>query len=281
MIQHIISWAHQQESIRAVLLTSTRTRPDAKLDPFSDYDVILVVEDVRPWFEDRRWLADFGDVLVVYRDPIRTEHGFERFAYITQYEHTKIDFTVMQLGLMQAIVNLPKLPDDLDVGYEVLLDKAHITDRLQPPSYQAFIPKPPTEAHYHEAIEVFFHEATYVAKNIWRDELLPAKYSFDQVMKQHFIREMLEWHIQLDHNWSLKVGNLGKGLKQHVRADLWQQLEQTYVGVDPDENWEALFSLIRLYRQVAVEVGEALGYAYPHELDARMDAYLQRVRKLP
>jgi aminoglycoside 6-adenylyltransferase len=37
---------------------------------------------------------------------------------------------------------------------------------------------------------------------------------------------------------------------------------------------------IGLLRRVALEVGEHLGYAYPHDLDRRTVAYLQKVKNL-
>jgi aminoglycoside 6-adenylyltransferase len=276
-------WAKQQAMVRAVLLTSTRARPDAQPDPFSDYDIILAVTDIHPYFTDRTWLGRFGVVLVVYRDPIREACGYEQFAYITQYEHDllKIDFTVMEVDLLRVLPDDCDLRDELDMGYQVLLDKEGVTGGLPAPTYQAYRPKPPTEAIYHEHIEVFFHEATYVAKNIWRDELLPAKYSFDQVMKQHFLREMLLWRAGIDHHWSITEGVLGKGLKQYVPAVRWRQLEETYVGADVEAQWQALFGLMALYREVAVEVGTALGFQYPHEMDRHMDMYLRNIRAMP
>lgn len=36
------------------------------VDILSDYDVILIVQDIHPFVTDRTWLNDFGDVLVVY-----------------------------------------------------------------------------------------------------------------------------------------------------------------------------------------------------------------------
>ncbi len=65
MIQQLIAWVEHHESVRAVLLTSTRTMPGTTPDLFSDYDVILAVTDIHPFFEDRGWLEDFGSVLVV------------------------------------------------------------------------------------------------------------------------------------------------------------------------------------------------------------------------
>jgi len=49
-------WAVGRDSVRAMLLTSTRAHPSAPVNALSGYDVMLVVEDVRKFFEDRSWL---------------------------------------------------------------------------------------------------------------------------------------------------------------------------------------------------------------------------------
>jgi aminoglycoside 6-adenylyltransferase len=89
---------------------------------------------------------------------------------------------------------------------------------------------------------------------------------------------MLEWRVEIDHNWSVPVGALGKGLKKQLPPEIWNQLENTYVGADVDDNWEALFRTMTLFRQVAIEVGEALGYIYPIDLDRRIRDYIQEMR---
>jgi aminoglycoside 6-adenylyltransferase len=265
-----------------MILTSTRTKPGVTVDRFSDYDVIVAVTDIHPFFDDRSWLEDFGQVLVLYRDPIRLDEGQERFAYITQYEDgTKIDFTLWPVELVRRVTRRPHLPDDLDVGYAVLLDKDGLTTGLQPPTYRAHIPAPPGEIAYRARVEEFFHEATYVAKHLWRDDLMPAKYNLDYAMKGVNLRCMLEWRIEMDHGWSLKPGAYGKGLKRYLPPEVWSKLEATYVGAGTEENWAALFRTIDLFRQVALEVAAGLGYDYPHDLDRRVVAYLERVRDLP
>ncbi len=282
VIRHLLSWAEAREAIRAVVLTSTRTNPQSAPDPFSDYDVMLMVPDIRPFFDDRGWLEDFGRVLVLYRDPIQPSLGCERFAYITQYEEDrlKIDFTVVQAEWLRRVAGQPTLPDELDVGYRVLLDKDGLSAGLRPPTYRAHIPTPPTEAAYLEVIELFFHEATYVAKHLWRDDLVPAKYNLDYAMKHHHLRTMLEWLFETECGWSIKPGAYGKGLKKHVPPDLWAALEKTYVGAGIAENWEALFATIDLFRTAAGQVGERLGYAYPEALHRRMIAYLRAAQAL-
>jgi aminoglycoside 6-adenylyltransferase len=70
----------------------------------------------------------------------------------------------------------------------------------------------------------------------------------------------------------------GRGLRHQLAAETWAALEATWVGAEIEENWRALFAMTALFRRVAREVGQALGYAYPLELDERVSAYLERVR---
>lgn len=281
ILQHVIHWAEARPDVRAVILTSTLTNPDAPTDRFSDYDIILAVNDVQPYYNDRSWLEDFGHVLVLYRDPLQYKFGQEEFAYITQYEDgKKMDFMVFQAGILPHIAREEKLPDYLDVGYLVLLDKDGLTSGLKPPTYTAFIPSPPSEDEYLTIVELFFHEATYVAKHLWRNELIPSKYNLDQMMKFENLRVMLEWRMEMDHGWSIKTGAYGKGLKKHLPADIWSAFEETYVGAGIEENWQAMFRTIDLFQMVATEVGNHLGYAYPQQLHNRAVAYLSRVRQL-
>ena len=281
IIKRLLHWASGNSAVRAMILTSSRTTPTAPVDILSDYDVILAVDDLRPFYESRAWLEEFGPLLVLYRDPLKLFHGLQRFAYITQYEDAlKIDFTLWTAGILPQVAAEPTLPDELDIGYVLLLDKDNLAQGLKPSSYQAHIPEPPDEALYLEVIELFFHEATYAAKHLWRDDLIAAKYNLDRMMKLSNLRQMLEWLIEIDHDWSLKPGAYGRHLKKYLPPQIWTQLQETYVGAGLEENWLALFKTVDLFRQVAQEVGGRLGFAYPADLDRRATAYLEWVRGL-
>lgn len=280
-IEQLIRWAEQQPLVRVVLLTSSHAIPQAPIDVLSDYDVILVVRDIQPFFEDRAWLEAFGRVLVLYRDPLLHENGLERSAYVTQYESgLKIDFSLWPVALLERIANLPILPDEFDAGYRVLLDKDGLTSGLKPPTYRGYIPKPPSAAEYHDTIEGFFLDATYVAKYLWRDDLMAAKHLLDDCMKQESLLRMLAWHLEINHSWSVKPGPYGRRLKRWLRLDLWVELEDTYTGADLEANWQALFKTIALFHKAAVEVGEHLGYSFPIDLEARVVAYLEKIKHL-
>jgi aminoglycoside 6-adenylyltransferase len=230
VIRRLIQWADHQVLVRAMLLTSTRANPNAPVDALSDYDVVLVVADIHPFVEDKAWLQDFGQVLVVYWDPIHPapDYGIEQVANVTQYgDGLEIDFTLWPVALLRRITKAPVLPADLDVGYTILVDKDHLTDGMQPPTYTAYIPTPPTDDTYQTVVQNFFSDAPYVAKCLWRDELLPAKWCLDYDMKPNFLRQMLEWRMERDHGWSVPTGALGRGLKKRLPPEIWSQLERT------------------------------------------------------
>jgi len=278
VVERLIRWAESRADVRALILTSTRANPEADVDAFSDYDVIVVVTDVRPYYDDRNWLEAFGRVLVRYRDPMYEYLGCLRFASITQYESgLKIDFTIWPAELLRRVVGEP-LPDFLDVGYSVLVDKDGLTGGLAAPTRAAYVPTPPGQRALDDVVEEFLHEATYVAKHLRRGDLLPAKYNLDHAMKHDNLRLVLEWRVAVGNGWSRPARAYGKSLMRRLPAGIREDLAATYVGPGIEENWEALFRTVALFRRVAEEVAESLGLEYPRDLDRRVCEYLGRVR---
>ncbi len=162
----------------------------------------------------------------------------------------------------------------------MLLDKDGLFDAMPPPSYGAYVPDRPDEETYLTVVNNFFSDAPYVAKCLWRDELLPAKWCLDVEMRHNYLRPMLEWRMESDHGWSVPTGHLGKGLKKRLPPEIWSQLESTYVGARISDNWEALFRAMALFRQAAIDVADDLGYAYPQDFDRRVTAYVQSIKGL-
>ena len=52
VINKIIDWANQRTDIRPLIMTSHRANPYSTIDEFTDYDVIVVVEDIKPYMEN-------------------------------------------------------------------------------------------------------------------------------------------------------------------------------------------------------------------------------------
>jgi aminoglycoside 6-adenylyltransferase len=277
----LVAWAETQPSVRAMILTSSRARDDDTVDELSDYDVIVAVTDPDEFLHDAEYVSAYGRPLARWGDEHELLGLHATFRGIVYDDGVKIDFTIWPQQLLVRIAEQETLPEDLDVGYRVLLDKDEHTAAWKSPTYRAHVPRPPTEEEYREVVEEFWWSSTYVAKALWRDELMFAKFVLDVDLKLGPLRRALEWRAELDHDWSWWPGKFGRDFARTLPSDLWSQLRATYVGPELDENWDALFSTTALFRRVAKEVGKGLGYAYPQVVDDGVTAHLQAVRDRP
>ena len=281
VLEKLTEWARKQPSVRAMILTSSRARADGSADTLSDYDVVLAVTDLDRFAEKDEWISEYGRPLVRWGDQSTLYGLMTLFRGVFYENYVKVDYTIWPDSMLKRVSSEANLPECLDVGYRVILDKDNQTSRWKPPSYTAHIPKRPTEAEYRAVVEEFWWEATYVARSLWREDPVFAKYSLDYQIKLEIMRRMLEWRIELENNWLVRPGIHGRSLHRLLPADIWEQFSGTYVGSDVEENWAALFGTAELFRQVAKEVGATVGHSYPQQLDDEVTAYLSAVRRLP
>jgi aminoglycoside 6-adenylyltransferase len=281
VLARLAGWTAADPSVRAVILTSSRTTPDGRADLLSDYDVILAVRDPAAFLEDDAWQSRQGPPAARWGDEAELLGLGTSFRGVVYRDGIKIDYTIWPEAMLERVSAQEALPEGLDVGYRVLLDKDGRASNWLPPTYQAHVLARPTEAEYRAVVEEFWWSATYVAKALWRGEIVFAKFTLDQDVRIGALRRVLEWRIELDHDWSLRPGAYGRGLERLLPAGLWPELAATYAGAGSSENWDALFATAALFRRVAAEVGAALGYAYPVDVDEIVTAHLQAVRELP
>jgi aminoglycoside 6-adenylyltransferase len=258
----------------------TSSRADGRGDELSDYDIVLAVRDAPSFLADPDWVGRYGQVAARWGDEGELLGLATSFRGVVYGDGVKIDYTIWPQELLGRIAAAEALPDGLDVGYRVLLDKDGPTSAWAAPSFRAHIPSPPSDEEYRAVVEEFWWAATYAAKALWRGEVVFAKFVLDHDLKLGPLRRVLEWRIELDADWSVRPGVYGRGLERLLPAELRDELAATYVGAGIEENWAALDATIALFRRVASEVAERLGYVYPEEADRLVSAHLDAVRRL-
>lgn len=276
-VRRITEWAAAEEAVRAALLTGSRADPNAPIDVLSDFDVLLFVSDDSDLAERADWLREFGSVLVTLTD--RISYGDRDVpTLLVQYrEGARIDFTLAPIEMLQRLADGSERSRELERGYRVLVDEELLAARLPPPSGLGYVPERPTEDEYVALVTEFWWESIYVAKNLMRGELLPAKYSGECVLRFECLMRMLEWYVQVERDWSQPVGSHGRGLHRLLTAEDRAALDATFADFQEAASWDALFALIRLFRGTARTVGRDLGYRYPDELDRDVEAYLREI----
>jgi aminoglycoside 6-adenylyltransferase len=123
VVDKLVAWETAHPSIRAMILTSSRTRPDGLVDLLSDYDLILAVREVGPFAFDDAWISEYGRPMVRWGDQGEMHGLVTYFRGVVYQNYVKIDYSIWPVELLERIAASALLPDGLDVGYRVLLDK--------------------------------------------------------------------------------------------------------------------------------------------------------------
>jgi aminoglycoside 6-adenylyltransferase len=272
----ISEWASRRRDVGAALLIGSRASPQGARDAYSDYDVVLFLDAGSRLADDDDWLKTFGEPVIVFYET--TEHRAEKVpTRLVQFrERHRIDFTLSRLELLQRIVEHDALPDWLAAGYSVLADREGLAERLAPPSGMAWVPRPPSEEEYRAVVDEFWWESLYVAKYVGRNELLPARYSLETVLRFRCLVPMLEWYIQVSRDWEQSIGVHGSGLRWLLEPEERTILDRTYAGDKLKQHAEALDAMVELFTRAARAVARNQGFTYPLTVERETRALLKR-----
>jgi aminoglycoside 6-adenylyltransferase len=272
----IVNMARNDERIRAVIMNGSRTDPNSPRDIFQDYDIVYIVTEVSSFKHDLNWIKRFGEVMIMQMpddmlEPPPSNDG--SFAFLMQFtDGNRIDLTLFPLSKLDKLGK-----DSLSLS---LLDKDGIIKPFALPNNSDYLPKPPLPKEYDDCCNEFWWVCTSVAKGLWREEIIYAKYMLEQIVREQLMK-MLAWHVGARTQFAKNPGQFGKYFKQYLEPDLWEMLQKTYADADYDNTWQALHAACDLFRKTAIHVAEHLGFEYPHGDDQRVSAHLHHVRTLP
>ena len=276
MLDLILNFAREHDEVRAVVMNGSRINPNAKKDPFQDYDVVNFVRSVEPFRRNAEVVRYFGEIMILQTpedmiDPPAEGEG--HYTYLMQFmDGNRIDLSFYALEQVELIIK-----DSLSL---VLLDKDHVIGELPPPSEVNYLPLKPSAKAFDDCCNEFWWLNPYVAKGLWRAELIYAKVMLDTHMREQLLK-MLTWYFGVQTNFQRSPGKLGKYLKGQIGAELWALLERTYSDAQLGHIWEALFSMDDLFRQIAKAVADHFGFNYPEQDDVRVSNYVRHIRRLP
>lgn len=271
VLKQILNFAQNDVNIRAVVMNGSRVNPNISHDIFCDYDIVCFVQDLEKYVNDKSWILTFGE-LVIMQSNRHDDFPADQFVFLMQFaDGVRIDLSFAKMKMI-----LSSMEDSLTV---VLLDKDQCIPPIPDPDESSYITKKPDQAEFDLMVNEFWWVSTYVAKSLWRNEPVTAKYLFEVIIRD-CLNKMVTWYIAMQHDWQINAGKMGKKFGKLLPPDIWQELLMTYPGIEEEAIWQALFRAGTLMRKVSIPVAENLGFAYHFEEDERVTAYLQHVMNL-
>lgn len=278
MYDLIIGTAKADERVRAVYMNGSRTNPNVPSDIFQDYDVVYVVTENKPFYEDKNWIDVFGERLymqIPYEldKSVGMDVDFDKcYAWLIQLaDGNRIDLTVRP-------VRCSGVTDDKLC--RILLDKDGILPAIPEPTDEDYRVKKPAAEEFYAACNEFRWCLNNVAKGLWREE---APYVLDMI--NHCVRpqlvKILSWKIGFDTDFTVSVGKSAKYMYKWLEPAVWQRFLDTYSSADISEIWKAVFAMCGLMDEFAPEIAEKLQTEYDFTMAKNSRMWLEKVQKLP
>lgn len=261
----IKSWIRSNDDIRVALLTSSLVNPLAPVDDFSDLDIELVFLDPTTYLDSKDWINLFGDALNVYEEGIEAFDGKHAMKMVQYWDGVKVDFKIYSLEQFKAEVLADELPEDWDIGYEILIDKEGLCSGLKHPTYKVSIIKEPTEEEFQKIVADFFWDVTYLPKCLVRGDLFYLKFMVEKIIRVEYLIPMIEWYIGSRNQWEVTTNKYGRLFKKYLSTAELKELESTFAGADMAENWIACGNMIDIFDRLAQAVSKVLGYDYDQD----------------
>ncbi|SCW83888.1 aminoglycoside 6-adenylyltransferase [Paenibacillus tianmuensis] len=276
MMKLILDIARNDERIRAVGMNGSRTNPNAPKDSFQDYDIVYIVYDLPSFIEDTQWIDRFSSRIIMQKPeemkliPPELDGKFPYLMLFT--DGNRIDLTLCPFEQKDNWNSDDKLA-------VVLLDKDNCLPNLPAPTDEDYWVKRPSAKLFADCCNEFWWVSTYVAKGLWRHEMLYAQDHLNTAVRPMLI-QMLEWQVGIQTDFSISTGKNGKYLEMYLSTESWHELLSTFPNATYEGAWQALFAMGDLFRRTAQDVANRLNYEYPLEDDQRVTAYLRHVRNI-
>ena len=278
MMQLILDVAENDERIRAVTMEGSRVSKNATHDEYCDFDISYVVNDIREFTQDKKWIEVFGEILIVqcpmdwYNQPYDYE-GHDKFAYLIQFKDgNRIDLTLIDIRNIEE-------QQSYDEPRIVLLNKDNLRELKPVDDESVFYIQKPSEMEYFNTCNEFRWLSIYISKGLCREELYYAKYAYDVLVMEMFIK-MLNWKIGAEHAFKVTTGNHSKYLKRFLSQEEMERFQSIFPDGTYDDIWSKLFVMYDCFAELAKEVGAKLGYSFDAKETGEVRQFLLERQKM-
>lgn len=275
MTELIRNFARREEDIRAVFLGGSRANPNARRDLLQDYDVIFAVRDVGHYVRDRSWISGFGEILIMQEPDLLDGCVTDsRYVFLMQFmDGNRIDLTFLREDEVKERVQA-------DSQTVCLLDKDGHYGTLPLPSDQSYWIGQPEECEFLACCNEFWWTAPYVAKGLWRGELLYAAGVFEECTRAELFK-MLTWRVGEQGGWRVSAGKYCKDLPGYLSREERARLTSLYPPLNRQDLWNALEAACGWFAAEARGLAGRLNLRYRADEESNVIAFLKDLRALP
>lgn len=249
----LIAYAKTNDAIESIFCIKNEN-----YDSF--YKFYTIVNDIIIGKLEEELVGLFDDVFLVNR--IKEEFTIDKanvpFTSINIYKKDNTKITESIIASDYADVFLKTLPKDIEFIYTKIG-----TDRLD--ANQNFRYDVPKEYEFISTIRNFFASAVEVSLYINEMDEIASSLKMGEV--RNYLLTMIDFYIKNKYAYTMDKGYDGQKLKSTLDMNTKEDFLLTYHHEDLMDIYNSLFKACVLFRKIAMNLCNELGYSYPREID--------------
>ena len=245
--------------VNAVVMSGSRTNPNAPKDEFQDYDLVYVVDDIDNLTSDLSWLDQFGKRIIEQHNIL----GNRRLYLMLFEDGNRIDLTLCPKEHIQEWV-------DSEAGYTVLIDEKGLFESYSQ-NLERYWTSPATETDFEKTCNEFWWVSAYVVKGICRNQLI---YATDHLygICQHELLKVWAWQVASDRG-TVDIGKNYKYLFQYLPTEKEKEFSALLDFSSIGKITQSLLATMQLFHQEAQYLAQKMGFKYEKEVAEKMMRY--------
>ncbi len=272
MFNLILGFAKANNSIKAVLLNGSRANPNAKKDKFMDFDIVYVVDRTEPFIKNKDFISYFGKILIMQEPDnpnlfVPEYPNEEKYTYLIQFtDGNRIDLTFAVSKFAEKICKE-------DSQTVVLIDKNNIFSEISSPSDKSYHIKRPSEDEFLACCNEFWWLSTYIAKGLWRNQVVYAIEIFNQDVHPEFMK-MMRWFVGINNDFKVSSGKYDKYFQKLLPPEIYQKLLKTYPTAEEQSIWKSFKIMCELFNEIANQISNNLNFKYSSQESENVMKYI-------
>ena len=281
LVERFVRWAETCSDIRAAVVIGSRARVNHPADEWADLDIMVITTNPERYILTSDWIENVGNPLLTFVEPTSTGDDMERRVLFKGM--LDVDFAIIPKRRAQQLLQggvppetAAQISNVFGRGMRVILDKDGMAAKLRKTisSIETTTPRPPTQHEFLEVVNDFIYHAVFTTKHLQRGELWWTVTCLDCYMQRLLLR-MIEWHARVTHCWNYDTWFRGRFLEEWAHPQALKELRSAFAHYDEEDVKRALLAAMELFRWMAMETAEKLGYSYPTKADNQVTKWIR------
>lgn len=258
IIKNFLSFAKDEESIRAAIIVGSQARQEKTADQWSDLDLVIFSTDHTSLLKHYKWIYHISKPMITFLEKTAVGGGMERRVLFEG--GLDVDFAIFPTSTLDDMLNQKEVSDVFSRGVKVLIDKDHRLKSIIPQKNKT--PVIPSKEKIMNDMHDFWYHSVLTAKKLRRGEILLSKSICDSYMKNLLV-SLIKTEIKLRKGPDYDTWHGFRFFEQWADPDIIESFKKLYAPYDEKEIWHALIKTMNVYEKMAKKVCHSMGIEYP------------------